>query len=141
MANNKISTNENIHVRVDQQNLIFIDPGTVVDNDGQLSSRMIEHENLVMYVNLEADLIPRSTLFSEGDKNTLVSIAGGNLNFLRNNNGNEYDTTWTETFVGSDAKDKDGNILSGNTLNHDPSGQSFGFDSINIVTKVNKICK
>jgi len=135
MANNKISTNENIHVRVDQQNLIFIDPGTVVDNDGQLSSRMIEHENLVMYVNLEADLIPRSVLFSEGDKNTLVSIAGGSLNFLRNNSGNEYDTTWTETFVGSDAKDKDGNILSGNTLNHDPSGQSFGFESINIVTK------
>lgn len=141
MANNNIGTNENIHVRVDQNNLIFIDPGTIVDKDGQLHPRLVDHENLVMYVNLEADLIPRSAVFSEGDKTTVVSIAGGKLNFLNNNVGQDFDTNWSEAFVGKSEKvniNLFGTTLSVNTVldqKYDPTGQSFGIDSITIVTK------
>ena len=141
MANNNIGGNENIHVKVDQNNLIFIDPGTVVDKNGELHPRLVNQENLVMYVNLEADLIPRSTLFSEGNKTTVVSIAGGKLNFLRNNEGGDYNTAWTESYVPPAETVSFGTIpstLSVNTNNgnkYDSTGQSFGIDSITIVTK------
>ena len=86
MENNKdLSNSENILVKVDQNNLIFVDPNSVVDNDGAIQPRGIKQENLVMYVNLEADLVPRTTLIADGGQgNTLLSIAKGNLNFLKN---------------------------------------------------------
>ena len=61
MANNKLNSGENILVKVDQNNLIYIDPNSVVNN-GVVEERGVKQENLVMYVNLEADLIPRTTL-------------------------------------------------------------------------------
>ena len=134
MANNKISINENILVKVDQQNLVYIDPSSIVDKNGEIQSRLVDHENLVMYVNLEADLVPRTTLFSNGDENTMVSIAGGELNFLRNQNGENYDTSWTDVFTPT-ASDALASIADTKEKTHDPSGQSFGFESINIVTK------
>jgi hypothetical protein len=60
MAKNKISNSEDIHVKVDQNNLIYIDPNSTIDADGNISPRNIPQEKLVMYVNLEADLVPRS---------------------------------------------------------------------------------
>jgi|688.fasta_scaffold03019_15 hypothetical protein len=134
MANNRISINENILVKVDQQNLVYIDPSSIVDNDGEIHSRLVDHENLVMYVNLEADLVPRTTLFSNGDENTMISIAGGELNFLRNQNGQNYDTSWTDVFTPA-ANDALSSNVDVQEKISDGSGQSFGFESINIVTK------
>ena len=61
MGNNKLGENENILVKVDVNNLIFIDPNSVQNGD-EVQDRGIKQENLVMYVNLEADLVPRTTL-------------------------------------------------------------------------------
>ena len=74
MGNNDLTSSENILVKVDQNNLMYIDPNSVVV-DGSIEPRGIKQENLVMYVNLEADLIPRSTLIATNDKNTLLSIS------------------------------------------------------------------
>ena len=52
MAKNKISNSEDIHVKVDQNNLIYIDPNSTIDGDGNISPRNIAQEKLVMYVNL-----------------------------------------------------------------------------------------
>ena len=129
MGNNSISENERILVVVDQQNIIHIDPNSVVTNDGQITSRLVDHESLVTYVNLEADLVPRSFLYSENGTNTLVSIAEGKFNMMRNQNAKEgtpgdFDTSWTDTFV-----------TSNNTTNVDPSAQTFGMTSLNMVIK------
>jgi hypothetical protein len=97
MANKKTTSND-ILVKVDQNNLIYIDPNTVVSN-GIIQQRQVEPENLVIYVNLEADLIPRTTLISGNQTNTLISISEGTLNFLQNKNGKDYDTTWTDAFT------------------------------------------
>jgi hypothetical protein len=51
MANNNLTGNEDILVKVDQNNLIYIDPNTVVDNEGNVQPRAILQENLVTYVN------------------------------------------------------------------------------------------
>ena len=99
MANNDISNNDNILVKVDQNNLIFIDPNSVLE-DGVVQPRPTNAENLVSYVNLEADLIPRTILNSENrDKGSLTSIAKGTLNLLANKNGDYLDTGWTELYT------------------------------------------
>jgi hypothetical protein len=148
MGNNKLNQNENILVVVDQQNVVHVDPNTVLDQNGQLQSRLVDHENLVMYVNLEADLVPRSVLYSESEKSTLTSLASGTFNMMRNQGDknefeNNFDTNWTETFVPisskQDAINAAVNAFAGTNLNraksYDPTAQTFGIESINIVVK------
>lgn len=84
MGNNSIGENENILVRVDQQNIVHVDPNSILTQDGEIKSRLVDHENLITYVNLEADLVPRSILFAENDQNSLLSIAAGTFNLMRN---------------------------------------------------------
>ena len=144
MVNNNINGTENILVKVDENNLIYIDPNSV-QNGTVIEQRSISQENLVMYVNLEADLVPRTLLAGSGDQNKsgqLVSIAKGTLNFLQTPTGKDYDTSWTEAFVPNTtdpfAKDSPLNPMNVNLSSkksYDPSGQSFGIDSINIVVR------
>ena len=126
MANN-FNVNENILVKADHNNLVYIDPNSVVDKDGFVAPRLVDHENLVMYVNLEADIIPRTTLYSDGEQNTLLSIAEGKLNFLKNANGDELNTSWSESFYPDPENSAD--------TKHDKTAQTFGIENINIVTK------
>jgi hypothetical protein len=135
MANNDLSNSENILVKVDQNNLIYIDPNSIVDNDGKVQPRNFKQENLVMYVNLEADLVPRSILVSKDQGSTLTNIAKGNLNFLKSQTGDgDFDTSYTDSFVGipqlnNSTTETDDYFLS------DKSGQNFGIDSISINIK------
>jgi len=138
MGNNDLSNNEEILIKVDQNNLIYVDPNSIVV-DGEIEPRNIRPENLMMYVNLEADLVPRSTLISSNDKNTLFSVAKGTLNFLKNQKGGDYDATWTDAFfdkieVTRETKDLNLNNES-EYYQSDGTAQSFGIDSINITTK------
>jgi len=147
MGNRDISNSEDILIKVDQNNLIYIDPNSVIV-DGEIETRGIKQEELVMFVNLQADLIPRSILSTDNQQSTLVSIAKGNVNFLKNNNGGDYDTSWTNAYNGTDEKtlvfNQDPNFVGpsiptsrttvNNTLN-DSTGQSFGIESISITTK------
>jgi len=139
MANNKLNSGEDILVKVDQNNLIYIDPNSVVNN-GVVEERGVKQENLVMYVNLEADLIPRTTLVDSGNKTTLVSVAKGTLNILKPKTG-DYDTSWTEAYNGSNnvitETDSNGNQIYKGVENkgYDGTAQSFGIDSININIK------
>jgi len=142
-SNNDYPNNENILVKVDQNNLIYVDPNSVVDSNGEVQPRGHKQENLVMYVNLEADLIPRTTLIADDNVgNTLTQIAKGNLNFLRNASGDgNFDATWTDAFVpkpiqGQESTYKDGyDVTFGEDQFKDPTGQSFGIDSITIDVK------
>lgn len=131
MANNNTSNNENIYVKVDQNNLISIDPNSVVLPDGSIGERKVQPENLVMYVNLEADIVPRTTLSSDNSKNTLTSIAKGTLNFLRNQDGTDFDTKWTDSYFNSN----ENQYKTGEFFQEDKTGQSFGIDSINVIVK------
>lgn len=132
MANKDLKNNENILVKVDQNNLIYIDPNSVMV-DGEVLPRLVNHENLVMYVNLEADIVPRSTLVSSNDNNTLTSIAKGTFNMLSTQNGNDFNTDWTESYLQNPKFDENLNLVKKN--NSDESGQSFGIENISIVVK------
>jgi len=131
MAMNDLNNNENILVKVDQNNLIFIDPNSVV-SDGVVEPRGTNPENLVYYVNLEADLVPRTTLNSSNNGGgTLTSIAKGTLNLLENK-GKEYlDTSWTDLYTDQPRRNEGGRYV----RNTDQSGQSFGMSSVDVVVK------
>ena len=135
MANKRGTTND-ILVKVDQNNLMYIDPNSVINKDGQVLPREVQPENLVTYVNLEADLIPRTTLISGNDTNTLTSIAKGTFNLMRNAEGRDFDSKWTESYTEYDqkfVKDKEGNkVPIDEFYQHDSTAQSFGIDSISI---------
>ena len=110
MVKNNVTNTEDIQVKVDQNNLIYIEPNSTVDADGNVNPRNIQAEKLIMYVNLEADIVPRSILVSDNETNTLTSIASGTLNFLKNGDGQDYDTTWTDSFLNTEEKkDNKGN--------------------------------
>jgi hypothetical protein len=129
MESNKISSTEDIYVKVDQNNLIYIDPNSTINKDGEISPRNLEQEKLVMYVNLEADIVSRSILSSDNDVNTITSIASGTINFLKNQNGGDYDTSWSDTYT-FNSKESGSDIFKSDT-----SSQSFGIDTINIEIK------
>ena len=139
MANNNLNNTENILVKVDQNNVILIDPNSVVDGTN-VAMRNVPSENLVMYANLEADLIPRTVLAVSGNNSgqgNLQSVAKGTLNMLRNANGGDLDTSWTNSFsetnqTVTDDKGKQ-TVLTNNTS--DTSAQTFGIESIIINVK------
>ena len=135
MGNNNLSDSEKILVKVDQNNLMYIDPNSVVVN-GDIEPRGIKQENLVMFVNLEADIVPRSTLVSDGNDNTLRSVAKGTLNFLSSTTGDgNFTSGWSESFVPQTLEGENNQRILNPEQFYDSSGESFGIDSISIVVK------
>lgn len=126
MTIKKTTKSGDILVKVDHNNLIYVDPNSVI-SEGIIKQREVQPENLVMYVNLEADLVPRTTLITADNSNTLVSIAKGTLNMMHNN-GKDFDTTWTDAFLNI----SENKLKPGEYVQYDNSTQSFGFKSIDI---------
>ena len=85
MAGNLQGDNSgNILVEFDYNNIIVVDPNKTIDALGNIKERLVDHENLVMYANLEAEVVPRTKLSVGGspdDKVRTLSIA--KMNFLR----------------------------------------------------------
>jgi hypothetical protein len=78
MAGNVQADNSgNIYVEFDYNNIIVVDPNKTIDSLGKIRERLVDHENLVMYANLEAELLPRTKLAigaSPEDRVRIVSI-------------------------------------------------------------------
>jgi hypothetical protein len=114
-ANNLNRYNQNnIHVETEYENIILVDPNKVVDSQGNVSNRLVDHEDLVFYANLETKIIPRTKL-AIGDSfdspvlnTTIASFAGGdedlNLNFLKPKNKKFFDTSWSDEYTGKGAR-------------------------------------
>ena len=137
MGNNDINKTENILVKVDDNNIVYIDPNSVVNNK-KVEMRDVPSENLVVYVNLEADLVPRSILNVNGSTGKITEpllIAEGVVNFLRNANGGDFDTSWTESFLQPKQFKGTSNKTSDIFYENDASAQTFGIDSINMTVK------
>lgn len=138
MGNNNLKTTNDILIKIDHNNLIYIDPNSVLNN-GIVEPRSVQPENLMMYVNLEADLIPRTTLIANDNKSTITSIAKGTLNFMQNSDGTDYDATWTDTFTNKKFNITGFNTVGfGNTavmvptVEENTDTQTFGIQDISI---------
>jgi len=83
MADN-ITTNDNIFVDFDCQNIILVDPNKTQNINGSVSERKLAHENLVMYANLEARVIPRTKLaVGNPISDAIQNVQLATMNFLR----------------------------------------------------------
>lgn len=83
MADN-ITTNDNIFVDFDCQNIILVDPNKTQDINGSVTERKLAHENLVMYANLEARVIPRTKLaVGNPISDAIQNVQLATMNFLR----------------------------------------------------------
>ena len=75
----------NIYVEFDYNNIIVVDPNRTIDPvTKKVAERLVDHENLVMFANLEAEVLPRTKLAvgaSPEDRVRIVSIA--KMNFLK----------------------------------------------------------
>lgn len=99
----KIQRN-NVYVSKESGNSIVIEPNKVFDSStGLPKDRYVPQEDLVYFVNLEADIVPRSKLdLGEGNsgEGNRISVAEGKVNYLGPNNGAPLDTSWTDDFIG-----------------------------------------
>ena len=97
---------ENILVEFDYDNISVIDPNKVISADGTISERLIKHENLVIYANLEATALPRTRLAinNKGNlENERVSIAS--VNFMKPGNKTFLSNEYLDTMTGENKGD------------------------------------
>jgi hypothetical protein len=67
----------------DFQNITIVDPNKIIGPDGLSQERLVKHEELVMYANLEAKMVPRTKLV-QGDNlsNSVTNQQIATVNFL-----------------------------------------------------------
>ena len=144
MADSLINDSEKVYSKQVGGNLVLIDPNKVVSADGStIKDRLVRQEDLVMYVNLTAKVIPRSKLIStrgSSDASVNVSLFDGEINFLKPQNKNSLDTDWTDAFTDpnvnkinrkTDISDKGQTFISKSIENRNDF-QGFGIRNIEI---------
>jgi hypothetical protein len=99
-----------IYVEFDYNNLIVVDPNKTIDAVGNIRERLVDHENLVMYANLEADVLPRTKLavgISPEDSG-LTTISVAKMNFLKPTKNNYLGTGYYDELTGKNVTKFDG---------------------------------
>jgi hypothetical protein len=78
-----VGKSENILTEFDFNNITIIDPNKVVDDQGNIKERYVNQEDLVMYANLEAKMLPRTKLALGVNLNDAVqTLPIASINFL-----------------------------------------------------------
>ena len=96
-----VDSQENILVELDYDNISLIDPNKVIDLEGNVKDRLVKQEDLVMYANLECNVLPRTKLAvgtSMNDSQRTISV--GKINFLNPGNKTFLDTAWSDELTG-----------------------------------------
>ena len=92
---------ENILVEFDYDNITLIDPNKIVDNEGKVSDRLVKHENLVFYANLECNVLPRTKLaLGSALNDSIRTVSVGKINFLNPGNKTFLDNRYTDEITG-----------------------------------------
>ena len=53
---------KNVYVDTEYDNIIIVDPNLVQAEDGSPIQRLVDHEDLIYYANLETKVVPRTKL-------------------------------------------------------------------------------
>ena len=98
-----VDNQENILVELDYDNISLIDPNKVIDEQGNVKDRLVRQEDLVMYANLECNVLPRTKLAvgtAMNDSQRTISV--GKINFLNPGNKTFLNTAWADELTGKD---------------------------------------
>ena len=113
MVDSRIQT-KNVFVEEDYQNIILIDPNKIVLPDGRVQERLVDHEDLVFYANLQARIVPRTKLAVGADldnvvENTNIAALKANepnvVDFLNPKNKVALDTSWSDQLTGKGSRE------------------------------------
>ena len=160
MAGNTPGDNSgNILVEFDYNNIIVVDPNKTIDAFGNIRERLVDHEKMVMFANLEAELLPRTKLSVGGSPEDRVSILSiAKINFLRPTELTSLTTGYYDELTGKSTRNglgdnqlnvKDIEPINGNTAYqkvtvNNPGNQStdnglLGITSIRVTTNTSFI--
>lgn len=96
-------SSENILVEFDYNNIAVIDPNKILDDNGRAKERLVKHEELVMYVNLECKVIPRTKmLIGASNSDNIRTISVSSMNFLNPGKKTFLDNSYTDELTGKD---------------------------------------
>ena len=105
MAGNIQADNSgNILVEFDYNNIIVVDPNKTIDLFGNIEERLVDHESLVMYANLEAEVVPRTKLAVGGSPEDRVrTISVAKMNFLKPTKNSYLGTGYYDEITGQNS--------------------------------------
>ena len=111
MAGNNIQSNDNIFVDFDCQNIVLVDPNKTQNLDGTVRERQLHHEDLVMYANLEAKVVPRTKLAVGAPINDAIqNVELASINFLRPGGKSTLKNDYLEYLTAQPVKNDKGTI-------------------------------
>lgn len=138
MAGNlQADNNGDIYVEFDYNNIIVVDPNKTINSFGEVQERLVDHENLVMYANLEADVLPRTKLAvgaSTGNRITTISVA--KMNFLKPTNNDYLSVGYYDEFTGKNSRSFEGANQPKVLINKTTSGDIAYKDTVNDLSDV-----
>ena len=95
----------NILVEFDYNNIIIVDPNKTIDAAGNIAERLVDHEKLVMFANLEAEVLPRTKLsVGASPEDPIRTISVAKINFLRPTEGTALTAGYYDELTGKDAR-------------------------------------
>ena len=104
---------KNVFIETQYDNIVLINPNQLTNSDGSAVNRLVDHEDLVFYANLETFIIPRTKLaigesFDNSVANTtiasLTSEKDLKINFLQPKGKSAFDTSWSDQFTGKESR-------------------------------------
>ena len=123
-----VGNNENVLVEFDYQNIVLVDPNKTIDSDGNVKERLLKHENLTFYANLECSLFPRTRLAQSSSGNIDVkTISIAKVDFLKPGNKKFLTNQYLDELTGLDS------------VNGGGTNQTY--EKRNKITKKNEVTK
>lgn len=104
---------KNVFIETQYDNIVLVNPNQLTDTDGNATPRLVDHEDLVFYANLETFIIPRTKLaigesFDNSVLNTTIASIGSDpnlkINFLQPKGKKAFDTSWSDQLTGKESK-------------------------------------
>jgi hypothetical protein len=136
MAGNSLADNSgNIYVETAYNNIILVDPNktTKVGTNGRqiVEERIVDHENLVMYANLEAEILPRTKLAIGGNpQDNLRTISLAKINFLKPNGDEFLNVGFYDDLTGLGARSGKSRLQKFETIVDTTDGKQFYKQSV-----------
>ena len=107
--------NKKIFIETEYDNIVVVNPNEVYNSEGRNEERLVDHEDLVYYANLETFIIPRTKLaigqsFTDPVFNTttIANLFQGDedlkINFLKPRGKSDFDTSWSNQLTGEGSR-------------------------------------
>ena len=127
MAGNvQADSNGDILVEFDYNNIIVVDPNRTIDNFGNVKERLVDHESLVMYANLEVNVMPRTKLLlGSTPESGVQTISIARMNFLKPNGDNFLTAGYYDELTGNKSVAQNAQNQPKKIVNSDSEGRPY----------------